>query len=153
MRLYLFHKQILFNTLLFLLKVCSSGEEACTVLMADHPVTRYEEDFFICLQSAFSRTDVHQDIKKHHRPLLETKLLKTQIQYQGKFAWLKRNKKGIQSLKTNLYYTPLPSEQFDSFMTAATHKGSQRWLPFPWSSAEADLCSDTDLHTTHKESQ
>lgn len=90
--------------------------------------------------------------------LLETKLLKTQIQYQGKFTWLKRNKQEIQSLKSNLYYTTLPFEQFDSFMTVPTHRGFQlHWLPFPWAPAEAVLCLDnmqiqstTELHTTHK---
>lgn len=49
--------------------------------------------------------------KKPHRPPLETKLLNTQHQYQGKHTWLKRKKQEIQSLKTNLYYTTLPFEQ------------------------------------------
>lgn len=70
--------------------------------MTDHPVTRYKEDFFIHLQSVFSRTDAYEDNKKPHRPLLETKLLKTQVQYQGNSAWLKRNKQEIQSLKTTI---------------------------------------------------
>lgn len=70
--------------------------------MTDHPVTRYKEDFFIHLQSVFSRTDAYQDNKKPHRSLLETKLLKTQVQYQGNSAWLKRNKQEIQSLKTTI---------------------------------------------------
>lgn len=128
--------------------------------MDDHPVTRYKEDFFIHPQSVFSRTDVHQDNKKPHRPLLETKLLKTQYQYQGKSAWLKWNKHEIQSLKTNLYYTT-PFEEFDSFMTAPKHKVIQlHWLPFSWSPAEAVLCSDntqiqstTELYIIHTGSQ
>lgn len=69
-----------------------------------------------------------------------------QHEYQGNFAWLKR-KQEIQSLKTKLYYTTF--EQFDSFMAAPKHKEAQlHWLPFPWSPAEAVLCSD-NTNTEH----
>lgn len=83
--------------------------------------------------------------KKNHKPtdFFWKQLLKTQHQYQGKLAWLKRNKQEIQSLKINLCYPTLPFEQFDSFTTVPKHKATQlHWLPFPWSPAEAVQCSN-----------
>lgn len=92
---------------------------------------------------------MHQDNKNTLQTSLGNKVTETQDQHQGKLDFLKRKKQESQSLKTILYYTTLPFEQFDSFMTAPKHKATQlRWLPFPSSPAEAVLCS-ANTNTEH----
>lgn len=125
--------------------------------MADHPVTRYEEDFLI--HNPHFQGQMRTKTTKSPTDLFWKQSYLKQHQHQGKFAWLKKNKQEIQSLKINLYYTTLPFEPFDSFMTAPKHKATQlHWLPFPWSPAvlysdNTQIQSTTELHTTHKVSQ